>query len=272
MFQAIRIPDPTRADRLAYYLLKSVNKASRDYGLLETGDRILVAVSGGKDSMSLLDLLARRRRSSREHYTLVAGLIRTDRHCGRAVPHDWLDGWCAERGISLAVDDIQIADEIASGDASPCFRCSWNRRKALFLMADRFGCNKLAFGHTADDMAETTLMNLFYGARFHGMEPKVRFFGGRLVVIRPLAYIEERDITPFVSASGFPIEGIPCPEAARSKRAVMKALLRDLESNCHDVKRHILRAVERCEGRDDAQDRVPVRRTTKTDGERSKCD
>lgn len=256
--ESVSSPNPHRADKLAYYLQKSIGKASRDYRLLDTGDHVLVAVSGGKDSMTLLDLLARRRRTSREHYTLTAGLIRTDYHCGRAVPEDWLANWCAQRHIPLAVEDIQIAHEIKHTDASPCFRCAWNRRKALFLMADRLGCSKLALGHTADDLAETALLNLFYSARFHGMEPKVRFFDGHLTVIRPLAYIEEREIKPFVKASGYPIEGTLCPQSAGSKRSVMKELIRSLETDCHDVKRHILRAVERCD-RNDPSAKVPIR-------------
>jgi tRNA 2-thiocytidine biosynthesis protein TtcA len=88
-------------------------------------------------------------------------------------------------------------------------------------------------------------MNLFYSARIERMEPKVHFFGGKLVVIRPLAYIEERDIVPFARASGFPIRGEPCPEGLNSRRMVVKRMLRELEQDCHDIKRHIYSAIER---------------------------
>ena len=235
-----------RANKLAYYLLKAVNKANRRYRMFADGDTILVAVSGGKDSLTLLDLLRRRRRVARERYSIIAGSVRTDSHCGAAVPEEWLATWCEERDIPLVVDRIEIADELAQTTANKCFRCSWNRRKTLFQMADRLGCNKVAFGHHADDIAQTTLMNLFYSGRLYRMEPKVSFFGGRLIVIRPLAFVEERDIVPFVRASGFPLSGEPCPESLESRRALVKRLLREVESDSRHVKRSIHHAVERC--------------------------
>lgn len=240
--------DEARADKLAYYLLKAVNKAIRYYRMLANGDRVLVAVSGGKDSLTLLDLLQRRQRSAPEHYQLIAGTLRSDFHCGRAVPEEWLRAWCEARYIPWVCEELPIAEEMArTTTVSRCFRCAWLRRKALFQMAARLGCNKVAFGHHADDIAETTLMNLFYNARIQRMAPKVSFFGGQLVVIRPLALVEERDIVSFAQASGFPIAGEPCPEGQRSRRALVRRLLRELEADCHQVKRHIYRAVERYE-------------------------
>ena len=236
--------DGKRADRLAFYLLKAVNKANRRYRLFAHGDTILVAVSGGKDSLTLLDLLHRRQRTSRDHLSLIAGLVRTDFHCGSTVSESWLRTWCENRGIPMVVDEVQVAHELSNAKGSKCFRCSWVRRKALFTMADRLGCNKLAFGHNADDIAETTLMNLFYSGRIQRMEAKVSFFDGKLIVIRPLAFIEERDIVPFVQASGFPIQGEPCPEEIASHRTLMKRILRELESEHPGVKRSIYRALE----------------------------
>lgn len=237
--------NPARADKLAFYLIKAVNKANRRYRMLADGDVILVAVSGGKDSLTLLDLLHRRLRVIRERYSLVAGRVIADRNCGRSVPIEWLRTFCGERDIPLVTESIEILDELATTSASKCYRCAWNRRKALFRMAERLGCNKLAFGHHADDIAETTLMNLFYSGRVGLMEPKVFFFQGRLEVIRPLAFIEERDIGPFARASGFPIAGEPCPEGLGSRRMLVKKILRELEHDSHNVKRCIYHAMDR---------------------------
>ncbi|MHB1295692.1 MAG: tRNA lysidine(34) synthetase [Anaerolineae bacterium] len=241
--------DPARADRLAHYLLRSVNKAIREHAMLADGDCVLVAVSGGKDSLSLLDLLRRRQAFARERYELVACHVRTDTNCGRAVSTEWLQAWCAERRISLVLEDIAIAEELAETPLSPCFRCARNRRKMLFETAARLNCTRVAFGHHADDVAETTLMNLFYGARFEPMEPKIALFGGALTVIRPLVEVEERDLASFVRASGYPIVGEPCPIGLQSRRAAVKRLLRELERDGSPVKRHIRSAAEHCRRR-----------------------
>jgi len=237
-----------KTEKLAFYLLKSVNKALRQYHMLHPGDRVLVAVSGGKDSLTALDLLYRRQRTAPDRISLRAAHIASDASCGRVVPLAWLEEYCAERSIPFYTTHIELAKELQETRLSPCFRCAWQRRKALFSLAETYGCNVLAFGHHADDIAETTLMNLFYNARFRRMEPKSLLFDGRLLIIRPLALVEERDIIPFVRASAFPIEGESCPYAQDSRRTLVRRMLREIEQDCHHVKRHIYRAVENARG------------------------
>lgn len=232
---------------MAHYLLRSINKAQRYYRLFDDGDRVLVAVSGGKDSLSLLDLLYRRRASGPEQLTLVAGCIRTDFHCGRAVPDEWLADWCAEREIPFMVEKVAVAERVTSSAHNRCFWCAWARRKALFELAERFGCVKLALGHHADDVAETTLMNLFYNGRVDTMQARSVLFDGALTVVRPMALVEERDITAFARASGYPLEGTVCPEGARSRRAFVKGILHEAESQHHGVKRSMHSALRKFE-------------------------
>jgi len=238
---------PERTDKLAHYLNKAITKADKRFRLLEDGDRILVAVSGGKDSLSLLDLLHRRQTSSRAHYALVAGHVRSDAHCGRAVALPWLEAWCHERAIPLAMAAMEVAAQLDTTDKSACFVCSWHRRKALFELAYSLGCNKVALGHHGDDAAETVLLNLLYASRIEGMAGRSSFFEGELQLIRPLLLIEERDLVDFAQASGYPIEGSPCPAGVDSQRAQIKRMLRELEVGRHRIKRSIFRALDRYE-------------------------
>ncbi len=240
---------PTRADRLAFFMLKGVNTAIHRHAMIADGDRILVAVSGGKDSLTLLDLLHRRRRMAPEHYELVAGQVRSDHHCGRCVPEGWLRAWCEARDIPLVYGTVQVATAVSeaatSGHGSACFVCARRRRRALLELAQQYSCAKVALGHHADDLAETALMNLFYHACLETMAPVVSLFEGSFRLIRPLAYIEERDIVTFARASGYPLAGEPCPDGEQSRRALVRRLLHEVESSHPAAKRCILSAAAR---------------------------
>lgn len=232
-------------EKLAFYLLKKVNKAVRDYDLIKEGDRIVVAVSGGKDSLSLLKLLKVRQPLVRESYQLVAVHVQSDLDCGGYVPREELEMLFQTEGVEYSFEEVSLVGEGEQGAEQPnCFWCSWNRRKALFLAADRLRCNKVAFGHHADDVAQTTLLNLLYHGRLQTMEPKVPFFGGKITVIRPLVYVPEKELARFARACGFPAGDAPCPTSLTSKRARMKDLLRGIEKECPQVKVNLLRAVQ----------------------------
>jgi tRNA 2-thiocytidine biosynthesis protein TtcA len=213
-------PDP---ERLAYFLLKSVNEAAREFDMLRAGDRVAVAVSGGKDSLALLRLLQTHRLSSEKRYTLAAIHVRGDAS-GVTRPHIPLEAWLAGQGVPFRV----VEPEVGAADALPlsCQRCTWLRRKALFQAADALGCNVIAYAHHADDAAQTTLLNLLYGGDLRTLQPAADYFGGRFRLIRPLIYTPESELARFARASDFPPPPPPCPRAGDSRRKLVADMLK----------------------------------------------
>ncbi len=201
------------ADTLARYLLKRINRAVRDFDLIADGDAIAVGVSGGKDSRTLLELLWRGV-DIPGTYRVVA--VHVDgSQVGLPPLAPTLEAWFRELGVPYAIVPL----ELPPGEPLPlnCFRCSWNRRKALFRAADRLGCNKVAFGHHADDAAVTTLMSLMYKGRLESLAPRLDFFGGRFTVIRPLIYLPAFEIARYARARGWPAPP-ECPRSAETRR------------------------------------------------------
>ena len=224
-----------------YYISKRVGKASVDYNMLAEGDKILVAVSGGKDSLTLLRILQDRRKFVPIKYDLLAVHVDMGYPCQHP---KILAAYFKELGVDYHIEKIDILQGKSRKDIS-CFWCSWNRRKALFQVADRFGCTKVAFGHHQDDIVETMLLNLFYHGEISGMCPRQELFGGKIVLIRPLAYVEEKMIVKFAKDAGFPHHKCACPNSITSKRTKMTDILTDLEKVCPDVKKNIFRSLKR---------------------------
>jgi tRNA 2-thiocytidine biosynthesis protein TtcA len=222
------------ANRQAFFLLKKVNKAIRDYKMIADGDRIAVAVSGGNDSLSLLQLLKLRQNFIKERYELAAiHIIGDTRGPNDFQAHPPLVKWLAESGIEYAIEPMEIPENEPL--PLPCHRCTWNRRKKLFLTAQRLGCCKVAFGHHADDIVETALLNLFYQGRMETMEPCASYFGGIFFLIRPLIYIYKRELTRFAQASNFPPPPPACPRQDTSRRKLMGDILRLAERDCQPL-------------------------------------
>jgi len=213
-----------------------------DYNLIEDKDKILVAVSGGKDSMTLLKLLKERRRWAPIDFDIIAVHIETDYRCGACVHTQILKKAFKELGVKYVFKKIKVLDK---NKKTSCFWCSWNRRKALFKLADKLGCRKIAFGHHKDDIIETTLLNLFFQGEFSTMNPCQEMFGGKIVIIRPLCYVEEGSIRKFAEECGFPKQMCRCPNSHKSNRKYVKGLLRDIRKRSPNVKTNIFRSMTR---------------------------
>ena len=225
----------------AFYISKRVGKAIIDYNMLSEGDKIAVAVSGGKDSLTLLNILNARRPFSPLNYELLAVHIDMGYPCQHP---KILAEYFKNIGINYHIEKIDILKGKTRKDIS-CFWCAWNRRKALFEAANRFGCTKVALGHHKDDIVETILLNIFFRGEISAMSPKQELFQGKIILVRPLAYVEEEMIVGFAKAAGFPHEKCSCPNSITSQRTKITEIIKELEKSCPDIRTNIFRSVKR---------------------------
>ncbi|MDP1992216.1 MAG: ATP-binding protein [Syntrophales bacterium] len=229
--------------RLFLHLKKWLEKAVMDYGMISAGDRVLVGVSGGMDSLSLLDLL-----NTPMIYVYPFSLIAVNIDCGFDPAYggyDMLDGYLKERGYDYVVEKTDIGP-LSHSDynrKNPCFLCSRLRRKRIFEIAAAKGCNKIAFAHHKDDIIETLLINLFYGREISTMLPNQTIFGGKLHIIRPLAYIREDLVKKYAKERGFPSIENGCPTSRTSRRRYIKDLLSELEKENPQIRENIWKAM-----------------------------
>jgi len=234
-----------RRSKLYHHLKKWLEKAAVDYAMLEEGDRVLVGVSGGMDSLVLLHLLNTPHVFIPPNISLVAATIDlgfdgADGDFGRLRLHLEQGGY----EYIMERTDIGPLSHSDYNKKNPCFLCSRLRRKRLFELADERGCNKIALAHHKDDIIETLLLNIFYSREISTMMPKQSVFGGKLHIIRPLAYIREPLIKRYGRERGFPVIENRCPTSGNSRRSHIKKLLDAMEKDNRKVRENIFTAMK----------------------------
>jgi tRNA 2-thiocytidine biosynthesis protein TtcA len=236
--------EPHGAERLERRLLRATSRAVRDFDLIGEGDSILVAVSGGKDSFTLLHLLMRLRERAPVAFDLVA--VNLDQGQPGFPAHVLEEHFRAVGADYRMVrkDTYSIVKRLVPEGKTTCPVCSRLRRGILYNAAVELGCNKIALGHHRDDLVETLLMSALYAGALKSMPPKLRSDDGRNMVIRPMCYAAEEDIAAFAEAMRFPI--VPCDLCGSQpnlRRRKVKSLLAELSREHGAVKGNLLNAL-----------------------------
>ena len=219
-----------------------LGKAVRDYDLVNNGDRLAVAVSGGKDSLALLYMLKKRLDWIPIRYELIA--VHLDMGFEGTSPLE-IEKFCLKMEIPFYFEktDYGIKAHGPENKENPCFLCAWLRRKHLFQLSEKLHFNKIALGHNKDDLIETLFLNMFYSGEISTMVPKQSLFNNRLTIVRPLCLLDEKTIKSFARQLHLPEIINPCPSAGKSSRKFIKDLLTTLYERNRKIKGNIFHAL-----------------------------
>jgi len=227
-------------------ILGQVRRAIQDYDMIEDGDKIAIGVSGGKDSMTLLTTLRQLqnfypKKFELEAITLTMGIGNAD-----FTP---VAEYCRQIGVNYTVEETQIGKIIFEirQEQNPCSMCANLRRGALHNVSKKLGCNKVALGHHKDDAIETLLLSTFYEGRIHTFSPITYLDKKDLYLIRPLIYIDEKQIKSLAKLGQFPIAKSPCHIDGKTKRQYIKDLIFELQKDKSDIKNTLFGAIKRAE-------------------------
>lgn len=221
-------------------IAKLVEVALRRYGMIEEGDRILVAVSGGKDSTALAYDLAKKRRWWPIHFELLGLHIKSEFDTGGQV-ESLMRGW----GIPYESVEVPVLGRLKPGRSMNCYWCSTQRRTELIRYAMGHGFNKIALGHHLDDIVETLMMNMLYKGEISGMLPLLKYDKYPLSIIRPLALCEEREIIAFAEEKGFRSATCSCGYGEDSKRRAVRAKIQELTGGSSDLKHNLFNSMSK---------------------------
>ncbi|MBN1485264.1 MAG: hypothetical protein JXA37_11135 [Chloroflexia bacterium] len=230
-----------RLRRTTRFYLSKVNRAISRYNLIDEGDRIIVAVSGGKDSLALLRLLKARQKFHPLPFEMIAVHVTYKGWDVGAPPPEFLARYFEQEGVSYNIEEADFTQE----QDLDCFRCSWLRRKVLFETAYRLGCNKVALAHNQQDIVETALINLLLHGRLERPEPRTPLFGGEIILIRPLVLLTAKELRRFARVCELPVHETTCPHAESGMRAEVGDWLRQLKRSVPTVYVNVYRATER---------------------------
>lgn len=219
-------------------------KASVEFRLIEDGDKILVGLSGGKDSLCLLELLAKRSRVHRPQFSVEAAHIRME-NIHYETDASYLQSFCDKLGVPLHVITTRLSPPTTQVKKKPmCFLCSWQRRKQLFNLAQELGCNKIALGHHQDDIIHTALMNLTFEGQFSTMPALLRMKKMPLTIIRPLCLCQEADIRQYAEQQGYEKQLKLCPYEKDTNRTTAEALFLQMEQMNKEARYSLWHALE----------------------------
>ena len=233
------------ATSLEARIARKTTKAITDFEMIEDGDRVMVGLSGGKDSWALIQILEVLRQRAPIDFSIVAVNVDSGYE---GYQHDLVARTCEQRGWEFHHVKTSIGetiDTVLDADATPCSLCARLRRGVLYRMAGEVGATKIALGHHADDFVETLLLNVFFAGALKAMPARLRSDDGRHVVIRPLVYVLESEAREYAKAAQLPIIGCCCPACGdlSLQRQRIKRLIMDLEREHPDLKQSLLKSL-----------------------------
>jgi len=221
---------------------QAFDKALKKHNLVENGDKILVGLSGGIDSLVLLDLLAIRRKYFDVDFELTAVHINVV-NIPYVVDNEYIADFCKKRNVKLFFVEKEIVIDKDKITTNPCFICSWNRRKLLFNYAKEHNFNKLAMGHHKDDAIETFLMNLVYHGTISSLPVRLKMFDGRMDLIRPLMYLEKKQIVNFAKIKGYEAKLKTCKFDDKTYRRKILSVLEEMKKFHPQAANNIFKAM-----------------------------